>query len=61
MRRWKSILLLFAVYLFATCFASPALGQSDLGVFRFDEKIKKETIDPERYPSREAYAAGEKL
>lgn len=61
MRRWKWILLLFAVYLFATCFASPALGQSDLGVFRFDEKIKKETIDPERYPSREAYAAGEKL
>jgi len=61
LRPWKSILLLFAVYLFATCFASPALGESDLGVFRFDEKIKKETIDPERYPSREAYAAGEKL
>ncbi|MGQ9498330.1 MAG: cobaltochelatase subunit CobN [Desulfotomaculales bacterium] len=37
------------------------MGQSDLDVLRFDEKIRKETIDPERYPSREAYAVGEKL
>ncbi len=61
MQRWKWILFLFAGYLSVACFASAALGQSDLSVLRFDEKIKKETIDPERYPSREAYAVGEKL
>jgi len=58
---WKWILFLCAGYLLVTCFASTALGQSDVNVLPFDEKLKKETINPEKYPGRETYAVGEKL
>ncbi len=61
MQGWKLVLFLCAGYFLVTCFTSTAWGQSDVNVLPFAEKLKKETIDPERHPGREAYAVGEKL
>ncbi len=61
MQGWKLVLFLCAGYFLVTCFTSTAWGQSDVNVLPFAEKLKKETIDPERHPGREVYAVGEKL
>lgn len=62
MQGWKlALCLLFAGCFLFVLFIPSALGQSEINILPFKEKIEKETIDPERYPSREAYAVGEKL
>lgn len=60
MRGWKWVLSLLLICLFTSDLASLAFGQARFNAPQFDEKIKN-TLVPEKYPSREAYAAGEKM
>ncbi|WP_027718878.1 cobaltochelatase subunit CobN [Desulfovirgula thermocuniculi] len=60
MRGWKWVLSLLLICLFTSDLASLAFGQARFNAPQFDEKIKN-ALAPEKYPSREAYAAGEKM